>query len=278
MIGRVAVPSRGRLRGFALELLNQAGFTTSFFDGNGSRGTVNELEFIEMRPRDAAAWLGTGRINGAFISTDLVLEEDLGHLDSLPLGSAQSDLVIASREGDGRTSVADLTGAIVATHLPKATTRWFNEQGIKVTVVTMGGALEGVCSAGLADAIVDIRETGNSLAQNGLRILEEIMPCQGLFIYRADEGLDNLVLRIQAVLDARKHCYLMFHLDPALVGGLAELSLGLTAPTVLPLAARGDMVAVHIVVEATEFWNRLQDIRALGAKDIVALPSNAILR
>ena len=85
------------------------------------------------------------------VSTDLVLEEDLGHLAALPLGSAQSDLVIASREGDGRTSAADLTGAIVATHLPKATTRWFNEQRIKVTVVTMGGALEGVCSAGWAN-------------------------------------------------------------------------------------------------------------------------------
>lgn len=278
MIARVAIPSRGRLRGFALELLNQAGFTTSFFDGHGSRAIVNELEFIEMRPRDAAAWLGTGRINGAFISTDLVLEEDLGHLVALPLGSAQSDLVIASREGDGRTSAADLTGAIVATHLPKATTRWFNEQQIKVTVVTMGGALEGVCSAGLADAIVDIRETGNSLAKNGLRTLEEIIPCQGLFVYRSNEGLENLELRIRAVLDARKHYYLMFHLEPTLVGQLAELFLGLTAPTVLPLAAREDIVAVHIVVEAKEFWSRLQDLRTLGATDIVALPPNAILR
>ena len=86
MIARVAIPSRGRLRDFALELLKQAGFTTSLFDGHGSRAIGNELEFIEMRPRDAAAWLGTGRINGAFISTDLVLEEDLGHLASLPLG------------------------------------------------------------------------------------------------------------------------------------------------------------------------------------------------
>ena len=278
MNARVAIPSRGRLRNFALSLLDQAGFTTPFFDSIGSRMIVSGIEFIEMRPRDVSAWLGTGRIDGAFISTDLVLEEELEHLDAIGLGSVRSDLVIASRENDGRNSTEDLTGAVVATHLPNATKRWFNKRGIKVRVVAMGGALEGVCAAGLADAIVDIRETGNSLAQNGLRVLEEIAPCQGVFVYTPDKGLDALELRIRAVLEAKKHCYVMLHLDPILVSKLSDLFPGLAAPTVLPLAGREDIVAVHIVAESKTFWNLLPHLRALGATDIVAHPPSAIQR
>src|SRR5690606_7665055 len=211
---------------------------------------VDGVEFVEMRPRDAAAWLRAGRLDGAFISTDLVLEEQLEHLTAVPLGAARSDLVVASREDDGRTSAADLAGAVVATHLPGATARWFAGQGVDVTVVAMGGALEGVCAAGMADAIVDLRETGRSLAENRLRVLAEIAPCEALLVHAGDPGLDDLDVRVGAVLRARRHRYVMLHLDPARLDRLAALFPGLAAPTVLPLSGRDDLVAVHLVTSA----------------------------
>ena len=206
-----------------------------------------------------------------------MLEEELGALVQVPLGAARSDLVVASRDDDGRTSAADLAGGVVATHLPATTTRWFTDQGIDVTVVTMGGALEGVCAAGMADAIVDLRETGRSLAENRLRVLAEIAPCEALFVHDGDPGLDDLAVRIGAVLAARRHRYVMLHVDPTRVGDLAALFPGLAAPTVLPLAGRDDLVAVHLVTEAGTFWTRLQDLRALGATGIVALPPDALV-
>jgi ATP phosphoribosyltransferase len=275
--GRVAVPSRGRLRDFVMTLLDDAGFATSAFRGTGARATLDGIEFVEMRPRDAAAWLRAGRLDGAFVSTDLVLEEQLDHLTAVPLGAARSDLVVASRDDDGRTSARELAGAVVATHLPGATARWFADQGIDVTVVTMGGALEGVCAAGLADAIVDLRETGRSLAENRLRVLAEIAPCEALLVHTDDPRLADLDMRIGAVLDARRHRYVMLHLDPARLPDLVALFPGLAAPTVLPLAERADLVAVHLVTTARDFWARLQELRALGATGIVALPPDALL-
>jgi ATP phosphoribosyltransferase len=272
----VAVPSRGRLRDFVTTLLADAGFPAGGFRG-GARTRVDGVELIEMRPRDAAAWLRAGRLDGAFLSTDLVLEEDLGALVQVPLGAARSMLVVASREDDGRASAADLAGGMIATHLPRATARWFGEQGIDVTVVTMGGALEGVCAAGMADAIVDLRETGRSLAENRLRALAEIAACEALFVHDGDPDLDDLAVRIGAVLAARRHRYVMLHVDPARVGDLAALFPGLAAPTVLPLAGRDDLVAVHLVTEAGTFWTRLQDLRALGATGIVALTPDALV-
>jgi ATP phosphoribosyltransferase len=273
----VAVPSRGRLRDFATALLADAGFPVRPGKGAGARARGHGIELIEMRPRDAAAWLRAGRLDGAFISTDLVLEEDLGKLVQVPLGAARSDLVIASRDDDGRTSAADLAGGVVATHLPEATRRWFADQGVDVTVVTMGGALEGVCAAGMADAIVDLRETGRSLAENRLRVLAEIASCEALFVHDGEPNLDDLSVRIGAVLAARRHRYVMLHLAPDRVGELATLFPGLASPTVLPLAGRDDLVAVHLVTEAGTFWARLQDLRTLGATGIVALPPDALV-
>jgi ATP phosphoribosyltransferase len=266
------------LRDVVLTLLDHAGFEVSGFRGAGSLAEVDGIEFIEMRPRDAAGWLAAGRIDAAFLSTDIVLEDSLERFASVALGVARSDLVVASRDDDGRTSAADLAGAVVATHLPNATERWFRAKQVEVTVVAMGGALEGVCAAGLADAIVDLRDTGSSLSQNRLRVLAEIAPCEALFVHDDDSGLADMSLRLQAALDARRHRYVMLHVAPERIDDLQTIFSGLAAPTVLPLSGRDDLVAVHLVVEAREFWNRLGDLREAGASGIVALPPDALLR
>jgi ATP phosphoribosyltransferase len=275
---RVAVPSRGRLRSDALELLEHAGYATSMLHGGGSVAHVDGLSFIEMRSRDAAAALAAGQVAAAFIATDLVAEHHLEHLPALSLGFARSDLVLASRDDDGRVTADDLAGATIATHLPNLTRGFFAGRGIDVTVVELGGSLEGFCAAGIADAIVDLRETGTSLATNRLRVLEIIQPCEALFVRGVETPLlDDMALRLSAALAAAKHRYVMLHVSRDQLDKLRYLFPGLASPTVLPLAGRDDLVAVHFVVGADELWERLGDLRALGATGIVAVTPQAIL-
>jgi ATP phosphoribosyltransferase len=275
---RVAVPSRGRLRSDTLELLEHAGYATSMLHGGGSVARVDGLSFIEMRSRDAAAALAAGQVAAAFIATDLVVEHQLEHLPALSLGFARSDLVLASRDDDGRVTADDLAAATVATHLPNLTRRFFAGRGIDVTVVELGGSLEGFCAAGIADAIVDLRETGTSLATNRLRVLEIIQPCEALFVRGVETPmLDDMALRLNAALAATKHRYVMLHVSRDQLDKLRYLFPGLASPTVLPLAGRDDLVAVHFVVGADELWERLGDLRALGATGIVAVTPQAIL-
>lgn len=275
---RVAVPSRGRLREQSLELLSHAGYGTSMLHGGGSIARVDGLAFIEMRPQDAAAALAAGQVAAAFVATDIVREHELEDLPALALGFARSELVLASRDDDGRTSAADLAGGVVATHLPNLTCRFFAERGVDVTVVALGGSLEGVCAAGLADAIVDLSETGTSLMTNRLRVLEVICECEALFVRRSHtQALDDLALRLDAALTAGRHRYVMLHVPPGQLEKLSNLFPGLAAPTVLPLAGRDDLVAVHFVVAADELWERLSDLRALGATGIVAVTPQALL-
>lgn len=274
----VAVPSKGRLRESCLDLLGRAGYPTGMLHGAGSIAAVDGLRFIEMRPRDAAAALAAGQLDAGFVSTDLVMEHELDDCDAVPLRFSRSDLVLASRDDDGRDRAEDLAGGVVATHLPNATRRFFAERDIDVRIVAMGGSLEGVCAAGLADAIVDLRETGTSLATNRLRVIEEIRACQALFVRRGGHpALDDIVLRIGAVLDARAHRYVMLHVPREHLERLREVFPGLASPTVLPLAGREDLVAVHFVVAAADLWGRLGDLRAMGATGIVALEPHALL-
>lgn len=266
------------MRTGVLELIEHAGYSTSMLHGGGSVARVDGLTFIEMRSRDAAAALAAGQVAAAFIATDLVMEHDLDELPALSLGFSRSDLVLASRDDDGRVIADDLAGATVATHLPALTRRFFAARDIDVTVLELGGSLEGVCSAGLADAIVDLRETGTSLATNRLRVLEIIRTCEALFVRGVDtSALDDLTLRLGAALAAAKHRYVALHVARDQLDKLRYLFPGLESPTVLPLAGRDDLVAVHFVVGADEFWERLGDMRALGATGIVAVTPQAIL-
>lgn len=275
---RIAVPSKGRLRDACLDLLANAGYPTGMLHGGGSIARLDGLSFIEMRPRDAAAALSAGQLDAAFLATDIVAEHGLEALPAAPLGFSRSDLVVASRDDDGRSSVSDLAGAVVATHLPEVTRRFFAERDVDVTVITMGGSLEGACAAGLADAIVDLRETGTSLATNRLRVLEVLRHCEALFVRREDTPqLDDFALRLDAVLAARAHRYVMLHIPRDHLENLRGVFPGLASPTVLPLAGREDLVAVHFVVRQSHLWQRLGDLRALGATGIVALQPEALL-
>lgn len=214
--------------------------------------------------------------NRVFCELGFVMEEGLDDLSRTPLGVVRSDLVLASREDDGRNSPDDLAGATVATHLPALTRNWFASRSVDANVVPMGGALEGVCAAGLAEAVVDLRETGTSLARNRLRVLAEIAQCQAEFVTAVAE-LEDMQLRLSAALQARRHRYLMLHLPPEQLDALQRLFHGLAAPTVLLLAGRTDLVAVHLVVDHPRLFQRLGDLRALGATGIVAVQPNALL-
>ncbi|WP_370327800.1 ATP phosphoribosyltransferase [Euzebya sp.] len=276
---RIAVPSKGRLRDEALKLLSTAGYPTSGLRGSGSMAYAGEaLELIEMRPRDAAAALSAGALHGAFIATDIAMEHDLTDLTSRPLGYARSSLVVASRDDDGRRDHTDLAGGVVATHMPNLTEAFFAAEGIDVRVVAMGGSLEGVCAAGLADAIVDNSETGTSLRQNRLRVLTVIEECEAEFVHRPGlKALEDLELRLEAALTARQHRYVMLHIPRDRIDDLVDLFHGLESPTVLPLAGREDLAAVHFVARNGELWERLVDLRAIGASDIVATQPVALL-
>ena len=275
----VAIPSKGRLRDGAVDLMGHAGINARTGGGASTIDADSRIRFLEMRPRDAAAWLQAGRIAAAFISTDTALEAGVADYPSIPLGFSKSDLVIACRDDSGFETPADLAGKTVATHLPKTTRQWLADKGVDAHVVSMGGSLEGVCALGLADAIVDLRQTGNSLALNNLHTMEVMANCQAILAWNPDvtSEIEWVTERIQAAVEGRKAQYLIFHLPADQVANLGQAFEGLESPTVLPLDGSQDLVAVHVVVKTSEMWSHLAELRTLGASGVVALPVHALM-
>lgn len=264
-----------------LELLSHAGYSRRGFDSMNASAVIDGIEFIEMRPGDAAGWLAEGRLDAAFISTDTALENEIESWPSLDLGFSRSDLIIACRSDASYANLVDLDGATVATHLPRWTERWLRTESVEAHVVHMGGSLEGVCAVGLADAIVDLRETGGSLQRNHLRVLAVGPACQATFAWADGSGsaeqVDGLTLRLEAALEARSTQYVMLHVPQSKVDALSAVFPGLAAPTILPLAGRDDLVAAHMVVRRRDLWAKLGDLRDIGATAIVALQTDAIV-
>jgi ATP phosphoribosyltransferase len=276
----VGIPSKGRLRDEVIRLLSDAGYPLGSLRGRTALAQLCDgVRLIEMRPKDAAVALASRRLDAAFIASDLVVENDLADYPSIPLGFAKSDLVFACRDEAVWTSLHDFENRIIATHLPRTTECFLRDQGIGATVVDMAGSLEGVCAAGLADAIVDLRETGISLAQNNLKVVELIQTCEAEYVARPDAPaeLNSLSERIVAVLSARRSRYVMLHLPRNQLTKLVQVCAGLESPTVLPLAERTDTVAVHVVIEADELWDRLAQLKEIGATSIIAVKPDAVL-
>ena len=220
-----------------------------------------------------------GKLDAAFISTDTALENGIEDWPSIDLGFSGSDLIVAVKNDSPFQTLSDLSGQTVATHLPSWTKRWLTNEGVDATVVNMGGSLEGVCAVGLADAIVDLRETGGSLQRNGLRVLAEGETCQATLSWGDPDCpvIAELNLRINAAIQARQTQYVMLHVPKEKLSELSNVFPGLAAPTILPLAGRDDLVAAHIVVKKKNLWSKLGELQAIGATGIVALNTDAIV-
>jgi ATP phosphoribosyltransferase len=274
---RIALPSSGRLKDGVRHALEVVGYGVGR-PGAPSRGR-EDIDFIEMRTRDAAEWLSAGRLAGAFISTDTALESHVEDWPTVELGFARSDLVVACPELSEARSLQDLDGATVATHLPRTTRRWFDSVEAKVHIVQMAGSLEGVCASGMADALVDLRQTGDSLRRHRLRVVEVGRACQAIFVSApsAPDEVGELMIRLRAAVEGERTQYVMFHLHPDRVAELATVWPGLESPTVIPVARRDDLVAVHIAVEKARMWRFLAELRQLGGTGIVVLPVDAVM-
>ena len=123
---------------------------------------------------------------------------------------------------------------------------------------------------GLADAIVDLVSSGNTLRTNGLRSLAVLLESEAVLVARDEERAGPLVGMLRAVVEARRHRYLMLNAPESALPAIAEL-VAPRVPSVLPLAA-GGMVAVHVLVPAADVWRLLPELEAVGASSILIVP------
>lgn len=194
--------AKGRLQHDALALLARAGVRVGEGATKSRRlaveGECGRYRFVFVKPADVPAYVEHGVADCGVVGRDVLLEADADLLQPLDLGIGRCRLVVAApRETFG----AQLVAPRVATKYPRVAAAHFDARGTPVEIITLSGSVELAPVLGLADCIVDLVETGRTLAENGLEVVETIAPSSArLVVNRASYHLK--AARVAALIDA----------------------------------------------------------------------------
>ena len=183
--------AKGRLQREALNLLACAGFRISDESLASRRLSIDDksgrYRFIFVKPADVPVYVEHGIADCGVVGRDILLESNADLLQPLTLDIGRCSIVVAAQTG---VSLSDFGVLRVAAKYPRITARYFGEHGIPIELIQLSGSVELAPILGLADCIVDLVQTGRTLAENGLRIVDTIAESTGrLVVNRASYQL-----------------------------------------------------------------------------------------
>jgi ATP phosphoribosyltransferase len=202
----IAVP-RGALFDGALDLLDALGVDTSEVRVNDRKLLFEEAGIVTMRPSDVPTYVEHGSADIGITGKDVLLEQsDRAVYELLDLGFGRCRMVVAAQEGgDPIGSALRRLGRVrIATKYPRIAERHFSESGRQAEIVEVKGSVELAPLTGLVDGIVDLTATGTTLAENGLREVEQIEVCTARLIANPvahklkAEQIDAIVEKVRA--------------------------------------------------------------------------------
>ena len=291
---RLGIP-KGSLQEATLQLFARAGFniyasTRSYFP------TIDDpdIECMLIRAQEMARYVADGVLDGGLTGLDWVAEHAASNGGNAGV-VALADLVYAKQSfGKVRWVLAvpedsrfrtpqDLEGATIATELVKATEAYFARLGVNVKVEFSWGATE-VKPPMLADAIVEVTETGSSLRANRLRIIDTVVESNTQLIANpramADDWkatkLDNIALLLRAAIEAQGRVGIMLNVKRGDLERVLALLPALQRPTIAPLSD-AEWVAVNTIIEERTVRDLIPRLKAASAQGIVEYPLNKIV-
>lgn len=270
---RIGIPSKGRLSEQASELLNQAGLQfrrqerTLF-------ALVKQLpiDIVFLKTDDIPVLCAEGAIDLGITGSDLV-EERLVKVDiRMGLGVGKCRLSLCVPEDSGINSAKDLKGRSIATSFPNVTRKYLDGHGIEFHLVELSGSVEIMISLGVADAIVDLVETGSTLAANRLKILEDIGTYETILIQnpnkRLPEMAERIIRRLEGVVIAREYSLLEYNVPRDRLAEAEAVTPGFNSPTVSALEDP-HWCSVRVMVRRKEVIETMERLETIGASAIL---------
>ena len=283
---RLAIPNKGRIAVPIMELVEKSGLHLS---ETGERRLITKtldphVEILFARPVDIPEYVATGAADLGITGHDMVVERESDVAELLDLQFGRAKLVLAVHEDSGITSVKQLEGKKIATEFPVITRTYFAHHGVHVTVVLVGGACEATPHLGIADAIIDLSSSGTTLKTNRLRVIDDVLVTSTHLIANRDslrtkkDKIDEIHLALESVIRARGQCYLMMNVKRTSLDTVKKVLPGLSGPTVMDVASSEGLVAVHAVVNEERVYSLINALKRAGAKDILVMGIQRMIR
>lgn len=291
---KLGIP-KGSLQDATIQLFARAGFniyvsSRSYFPAIDDP----DIECMLIRAQEMARYVSDGVLDAGLTGQDWIAEHEAGDGTTGVLTTI-ADLiyakqsfgkvrwVLAAPDDSPVRSAADLEGKTIATELVRVTRAYFARQGVTVHVEFSWGATE-VKPPTLADAIVEVTETGSSLRANRLRILDTVMESNTQLIANnralGDEWkrtkLENLALLLRAAIEAQGRVGLMLNVRRSDLDGVLSLLPALQRPTISALSD-AEWVAVNTIIEERTVRDLIPRLKSARAQGIVEYPLNKIV-
>jgi len=285
---RLGIP-KGSLQEATLQLLSHAGLEV-FVSPRSYFAATNDpsVECMLIRAQEMARYVEHGALDAGLTGLDWVMESGLDVMAVADLIYAKQSRgkvrwVLAVPENSPAQKPEDLQGATIATELVAVASRYFQQRGIDVKVEFSWGATE-VKPPTLADAIVEVTETGSSLKANRLRIIETVLESNTQIIAnkRAWEDsskrqkIENLALMLRGAMEAQGRVGLMLNVRVEDLERVLKVLPALNSPTISTLSDK-DWVAVNTIIEESLCWEVIPQLKAANATGIVEYPLNKVV-
>ncbi|AMV33991.1 ATP phosphoribosyltransferase [Pirellula sp. SH-Sr6A] len=275
---RIGVPSKGRLSELATELLLQAGLNFRRQDRSlFARVHSLPVDITFLRTDDIPTLCAEGAIDLGITGSDLVEEAGADLNVRMALGVGRCRLSVCVPIQSDIHTPSDMKGKRIATSFPNTTARFLEQHDAPVHLVKLNGSVEIMISLGVADAVVDLVETGSTLAANNLRILTDIGNYETVLVQspacRDLATADRIVRRLEGVVIARDYSLLEYNVPTEKLSDAEKVTPGFTSPTVTALEDRG-WFAVRAMVKSKEVIGIMEKLEALGAKAILETAIN----
>jgi ATP phosphoribosyltransferase len=288
MILKLGIP-KGSLQDATVELFRRAGFTISVSSRSYFPGIDDpEVECMLIRAQEMARYVEDGVLDAGLTGLDWVRENDSDVVTVADLIYAKQSFgkvrwVLAVPESSPVKTVKDLEGKIVATELVGATKRYLAANGVQAKVEFSWGATE-VKPPVLADAIVEVTETGSSLRANKLRIVETVLESNTQLIANKaswddpakKKKLSDMKMLLEGAINALGKVGLMLNVEKTDLDKVLAVLPALKMPTISHLSDE-NWLAVNTILEEATARIIIPRLKEAGAQGIVEYPLNKIV-
>ena len=280
---RVAIQSKGRLNEESTALFQEIGISVDDSKRKFLSQSANfPLEVLYMRDDDIPQVVASGTASLGIVGLNEGEEKgvDVEIVERLGFGGCRISLAIPkAEEYDGPQY---FNGKRIATSYPNILRKYLADNGIDAKIEIITGSVEIAPAAGIADAIFDIVSSGGTLVSNGLKEVEKVFWSEAVLIAGpglTDEDrklLEEIQFRLDSVKVSRGKKYLLMNLPQASVEEAVRILPAMRSPTVMPLAAEG-WCSMHSVVDEADLWDKIRQLKAIGAEGILVLNVDKII-
>ena len=280
---RIAIQTKGRLNEQSTALLHEIGIDIEGAKRKFLSKAANfPIEVLYLRDDDIPQVVENGTATLGIVGLNEVAERgcDVEVVAKLGFGGCRISLAIP--KGDEYQGVEYFEGKRIATSYPVVLRKFLAERGVSAQIEVITGSVEIAPAAGIADAIFDIVSSGGTLVTNGLKEVERVFESEAVLIANKNlsaedkELLEELLFRIESERVSRGKKYLLMNIPTASLDEAVKILPAMRSPTVMPLAVEG-WCSLHSVVDSTDLWDKVRQLKAIGAEGILVLTLDKII-